>query len=241
MTTPRRSQKTAAMRKPKEPDHNRAEILAAGTEEFATRGLKGARMSAIASRTSTTRAMISYYFGKKEALYIAVLENVYRGIREAEKTLQLSELAPLPALRKLVRFTFDYYQSHPEFVALVVAENQAGGRYIRRVHRVSSLNLSIIDTVEALLERGARANVFRRDIDATDLYMSISALGWFQIANRYTFGHIFKRDFVSPEQIHHARDLITGIILNFVLVQGEPADLKDGSTSAKHGLPYERM
>src|SRR3989442_1297469 len=74
----------AAMRKPKAPEENRARMVAAAIDEFAARGFKGASMDAIAARTHTTRALINYYFGSKEKLYIAVLEQVYAEIREAE-------------------------------------------------------------------------------------------------------------------------------------------------------------
>ena len=65
------------MRKPKAPEANRARMVQAALDEFASRGFKGASMDAIAARTHTTRALINYYFGSKENLYIAVLEQMY--------------------------------------------------------------------------------------------------------------------------------------------------------------------
>ena len=78
----------AAMRKPKAPDANRARIVKAAINEFASRGFKGASMDAIAARTHTTRAMINYYFGNKEKVYLTVLEHVYAEIRDAEDRSQ---------------------------------------------------------------------------------------------------------------------------------------------------------
>src|SRR5262245_64418736 len=86
--------RSAAMRKPKAPEANRAQILKAAADEFAARGVKGASMDAIAARTHTTRALINYYFGSKEKLYIAVLEQAYKDIRDAEGQLDLEHLAP---------------------------------------------------------------------------------------------------------------------------------------------------
>ncbi len=226
-STTRQAAKTAAMRKPKDPAKSRAEILAAAIPEFATRGLDGARVDAIASRTRTTRAMIYYYFGSKAGLYVAVLENAYRGIREAEKTLDLAHAPPVEAMRRLVAFTLDYYQEHPSFVALVIAENQSGGRHVRKVNRVHRLNLSIIDVIDDVLVRGAREGIFRTGVDPVDLHMTIASLGWFQIANRHTFGYIFGRDFDSPRQIQHNKLLITDIVLRFV---GAPAGRKRPAT-----------
>lgn len=214
--TSEKAAKTAAMRKPKDPAKSRAEILAAAVAEFATRGFEGARVDAIASRTKTTRAMIYYYFRSKEGLYVAALTDAYRGIREAEKTLDLAHAKPVDAMRRLIDFTVDYYQDHPEFVALVVAENQSGGRHIRKVNRVHRLNLSIIDVIDDVLKRGVREGAFRAGLDPVDLHMTIAALGWFQIANRHTFGHIFGRDFDSPRQIKRNKSLFIEIVLRYV-------------------------
>src|SRR5581483_3073340 len=112
--------RNAAMRKPKAPEENRARIVAAAIDEFAARGFKGASMDAIAARTQTTRALINYYFGSKEKLYISVLERVYSDIREAESHLDLDHLPPIDALRRIVEFTFHYYVRHVGFVRLVV-------------------------------------------------------------------------------------------------------------------------
>src|SRR4030095_13157820 len=96
------------MRKPKAPAANRAGIVTAAIDEFAARGFKGASMDAIAARTNTTRALINYYFGSKEKLYIAVLEQVYGEIREAEGKLDLDHLPPLAAGSRIVQFTYGY-------------------------------------------------------------------------------------------------------------------------------------
>jgi len=102
MATQVSSIRTTAMRKPKAPEANRARILAAAIAEFASRGVKGASMDAIAARTDTTRALINYYFGSKEKLYLAVLERVYADIRDAENDLCLDHLPPVDAIRRIV-------------------------------------------------------------------------------------------------------------------------------------------
>src|SRR5256885_17065915 len=137
---PAGSDRTAAMRKPKDPAETRSRIVAAAIEEFAARGFKGASMDAIAARTHTTRALINYYFGGKEKLYIAVLEQAYAEIRDAEAALDLDHLAPVDAVHRIVEFTYNYYLEHEGFVRLVVAENQAKGRQFRKSKAMRSLN-----------------------------------------------------------------------------------------------------
>src|SRR3954467_982233 len=185
---------TAAMRKPKAPEANRARIVQAAIDEFASRGFKGASMDAIAARTHTTRALINYYFGGKEKLYLAVLEHVYAEIRQAEDQLDLDHLPPLEAIRRIVYFTFDYYLAHEGFVRLVVAENQARGRHLRKSAAMRALNRPIIDTLARVIARGAVAGDFRPGADAVEVHMTIAALGMFNVTNQYTFGAIFQRD-----------------------------------------------
>src|SRR5512132_1908116 len=113
------AERNVAMCKPKAPEANRERIVKAAIDEFASRGFKGASMDAIAARTHTTRALINYYFGGKEKLYIAVLERVYGEIREAESELDLDHLEPEQAVRRIVQFTYNYYVTHEGFVRMV--------------------------------------------------------------------------------------------------------------------------
>ena len=204
------------MRKPKDPETNRARIIEAAIDEFAARGFKGASMDAIAAGTHTTRALINYYFGSKEKLYIAVLEQVYTEIREAEGELELDHLAPVAAIRRIVQFTFDYYLSHEGFVRLVVAENQAKGRHLKKSAAMRALNRPIIDTLGGVIARGQAAGAFRSGIDAVDVHMMIAALGMFNVTNRHTFAAIFQREMGAKGDVRRRRELITEAILRYL-------------------------
>jgi len=216
MPRPKSTDKFLAMRKPKDPEQTRAKIVAAAQQEFARHGINGARLETIAERASTTRAMIYYYFKSRVGLYHAALEDAYRNVRLAEGELDLAHMEPVAAMRRLVEFAFDYYQRNPNFVALVVAENQSGGQHIRKVHKMRTFKLCIIDTLREVLDRGAATGVFRPGLDATDMHLVISALGLFQIANRHTFGHIFRRDFSDPKQVAKHRKLVVEVVLAFL-------------------------
>jgi AcrR family transcriptional regulator len=197
-------------------ERTRAEILAAATKEFSERGLNGARVDAIAARTRTNKRMLYYYFKSKRQLFMAVLEDAYRRIREAEQQLRLDDLPPLAAMRRLVEFTCNYHWKNPEFTKLVAIENVQKGRNIARSASISGLNISIIDATEKVLRRGADEGVFREGLDAVSLHMTISALPLFQIANRYTFGTIFRHDMASPEALAARRRDIVDIVLRYV-------------------------
>jgi AcrR family transcriptional regulator len=210
------SARTTAMRKPKAPEANRARILAAAIAEFASRGFKGASMDAIAARTQTTRALINYYFGSKERLYLAVLERVYAEIREAENELELEHLAPVDAIRRIVEFTYDYYVGHEYFVRLVVAENQAKGRHMKRFPSLRKVNRPIVDMLGAVVARGQAEGVFRRDVDPIDIHMAIAALGMFNVTNQYTFGTLFQRAMGAKGDVPSRRRMVADMILSWL-------------------------
>ena len=204
------------MRKPKAPEANRAGIVAAAIDEFAARGFKGASMDAIAARTDTTRALINYYFGSKEKLYIAVLEQVYGEIREAEGELDLDHLEPLDAIRRIVEFTFNYYLEHEGFVRLVVAENQARGRHLRKSKTMRGLNRPIIERLARVIERGQAQGRFRPGVDPVEIHKAIAALGIFNMTNQYTFGSIFQREMGSKGDVARRRKIVADIILSYL-------------------------
>ena len=216
------ARRTAAMRKPKAPEANRAGIVAAALDEFAARGFKGASMDAIAARTHTTRALINYYFGSKEKLYIAVLEQVYSGIRDAEAKLDLDHLPPVEAVRRIVEFTYNYYLEHEGFVRLVVAENQARGRHLRKSHTMRTLNRPIIDRLAGVIALGQAEGLFAPDIDPVEVHKAIAALGMFNVTNQYTFGAIFQREMGAKGDLAARRDTVTEVILSYLQRRGAP-------------------
>jgi AcrR family transcriptional regulator len=221
--------RTTAMRKPKSPQANRARILAAATAAFAALGYGGASMDAIAARTQTTRALINYYFGSKEQLYRAVLERVYAEIREAEAGLELDHLPPVDAMRRIIEFTYDYYVEHEYFVRIVVAENQARGRYMMRSPSLRSLNRPIVERLGAVIAGGQAAGVFRRDVDTVDVHMAIAALGMFNVTNQFTFGALFQRDMGAEGDVIGRRGIVADIILSWLVPARAPARRKHTS------------
>jgi AcrR family transcriptional regulator len=210
------------MRKPKAPEANRARIVAAAIEEFAARGFKGASMDAIAARTHTTRALINYYFGSKEKLYIAALEQVYSEIRDAEGGLDLDHLAPEAAVRRIVEFTYTYYVEHEGFVRLVVAENQARGRHLRKSRAMRTLNRPIIVRLADVIARGQKVGLFRAQIDPVEVHKAIAALGMFNVTNQYTFGAIFQREMGAKGDLAARREMVTEVILSYLKRRGAP-------------------
>ena len=191
-------------------------IIEVATREFAEKGLSGARVDEIAEQTRTSKRMIYYHFGSKEGLYVAVLEEAYRRIRQIETGLSLEDLDPEAALAKLVGFTYDYQLANPDFIRLVMSENIQKGEFLAQSTTIQKLNVPVITAVKSVYDRGVKAGVFRRGLDAVDLHMSISALCFFNVANRHTFALIFKRDMTDPQEMTSRRRNIVEMVLRFV-------------------------
>jgi AcrR family transcriptional regulator len=199
-----------------DPQRTMTNIVEVATREFAEKGLAGARIDEIAALTHTSKRMIYYYFTSKEGLYVAVLEEAYRRIRSIETELNLEDLAPEAALRKLVGFTFDYQLANPDFIRLVMTENIQNGEFLAQSKTIQQLNVPVINAVKAVYDRGVKSGAFRRGLDAVELHMSISALCFFNVANRHTFALIFKRDMTDPKEMENRRKNIVEMVARFV-------------------------
>jgi AcrR family transcriptional regulator len=194
-------------------ERTRAELLAVATQVFAEDGYSGARVDEIAERTRTTKRMIYYYFGGKEQLYLAVLEQAYTTIREAENNLPVDDLAPVDALRKLAELTYDHHRSHPDFIRLVSIENIHRGEFVRRIDSLRTLSAPMVSRLDALLARGRAGGQFRSDVDAVDVHLVISAYCVFQVANQHTFQYLFGRDLAAPGNRDHLRAMIGDVVV----------------------------
>ncbi len=197
-------------------ERTRADILRVATHEFSEKGLNGARIDEIAELTQTSKRMIYYYFESKEGLYRAVLESCYLRIRTIESGLDLRAKPPLEALGQLVRFTFDYQLANTDFSRLVMVENIHHGEHIKMLPQIHEMNKNTIEALAQICARGEAEGVFRPNLDPVDLHMSISALCFFNVANRYTFSTIFRRDMTSLAATAARREVVAEMILRYV-------------------------
>ena len=204
----------AQPRRRRDPDGTRARILEAALHEFATNGYAGARVDRISRRAKTFDRMLYYHFGNKEDLFRLVLERIYEDLWSAEERLELVGADPVEGIRGLIAFTWNYYYEHPEFIRLLNSENLQRGRNLRKSARVGKLSSPFIRILEDLLQRGARAGVFRGGVDPVQLYITIASLGYFYLSNRYTLSRFLDLDLVAPGRRAAWLEHITGVVLD---------------------------
>jgi AcrR family transcriptional regulator len=194
----------------------RERILEVASKEFARSGLGGARVDRIAEQAGVNVRMLYYYYGSKDDLFLAVLERAYAAIREAEQGLELDQLDPVEAVRRLVRFTWGFQLEHPEFITLLNSENLHKGRHLAQSKLVAGLHSRLLELIGRLLERGATSGDFRRGVDPMQLYITIAGLGYFYLSNRHTLSAIFGRDLMAPRYREARMNHMTEVVLGYL-------------------------
>jgi AcrR family transcriptional regulator len=183
-------------------------------QEFARYGLGGARVDRIAERAGANKRMLYYYFGDKDGLFLAALEDRYAHIRSAERGLDLEHLDPREALKRLVEFTWKYFLEHPEFMTLLNSENLHKGRHVRKSKSVPDMHSPLVETLRTILRKGEAQGLFRKRVDPVQLYISIAGEIYFYLSNRYTLSRIFERDLMAPRALAERAGHVTQMILN---------------------------
>lgn len=205
----------AAMRRRavRDPATSRNALLSAGRAVFARKGLAGARVAEIAAAAGLNKQLVYHYFGSKEQLYQAVLENVYGDIRAKEQELSLGTLAPTHALARLVSFSFDYLSDNSDFIALLNDENGYGGLHLRGSKSLGPMHSPLIKLIADTLRAGVTQGCFRSGIDPLQLYISMAALGYFYFSNTRTLSAIFGRDLASRREIARRRRHVVDFVM----------------------------
>ena len=178
-------------------------ILRAATKVFAKHGFAGGRIEMISTAAKSYDRMIYYYFGSKETMFVAVIEDTYRRFNEAEQALALDVSQPRQALSEVIRFVWRYYQKHPEFIALLNTENLLRGKHVGKRPTVREYSSPVIAITDSVLRSGAALGLFRPDLNARDVYLMIASMAYFYLSNRFTLSSFLGENLESPEALAH--------------------------------------
>ena len=195
-------------------------ILRAATKVFAKHGFAGGRIEQISTSAKSYDRMIYYYFGSKEALFIAVIEAAYRRFNEAEQALALDVGQPQQALSEVIRFVWRYYQKNPEFIALLNTENLLRGKHVGKRATVREYSSPVLAITDSILRSGAALGLFRAGLNARDIYLMIAALAYFYLSNRFTLSSFLGENLQAPEALAHWEAFVIDAVHRTV---GQPA------------------
>jgi TetR/AcrR family transcriptional regulator len=195
------------------PEQTQSTILRVATAEFAARGFDGARVDRIAAQCGLSKNMLYYYFGRKEDLFVAVLEHAYQKLRTRQGELSVQPSDPVAALRQLIRHTFSAFKDHPEVIRLLNEENLHKGCHIRRSKRVRPLYDPLLKTLQSIIDEGVTQGFFRKDIDVKTLYLSLSSLAYHYLSNQHTLEIALETDLASE----NARELWLEHVMEMIM------------------------
>lgn len=227
----------APARRPRtrDPEASKRVLLEAATQEFATKGLKGARIDAIAAAAGVNKQLVYHYFGDKDALYLRVLEEAYGAFRAVDRTLDLPSMDPVSALRHLIRDNVERQQRQRHFAMLVIDENFHEARHVARSRRLKALHANLVRLIGDLLRRGHEQGVFRAGIDPLQLYVSIASLSAIYITNRHTMRAVFGKRFDAIARTDAIAAHIEELVLRLILA--EPPRSAASSRTKRYGSP----
>ena len=207
------------------PEQSRAAILKAAVREFAQEGVAGARTDAIARSAGVNKALLYYYFKDKEAMYRAVLDQVFGGVRAAIHNALAQPLPPRERLASYVCAHFDYIASNPLYPRIVQAEFLRAGRDPSRLQRVAKEYFRpVFLEISALLKAGAQSGDFRQ-VDPVHFIPSMISVIVFYFNTAPIMKVMTGSDPMSPERLAERRAAVVDFISAALLVP-EKAQVK---------------
>lgn len=97
-------------------------LLDSASHLFAQQGFKGTSVRAITSAARANLGAVTYHFGSKQALYMAVLERATSPLRQRLAGAISETAAPLDRLESAVRAFFDHLAENPNLPRLMIQQ-----------------------------------------------------------------------------------------------------------------------
>ena len=214
--TPMAAAKAPVVKK-RDAERTKAALMKAALKEFSQHGYSGARIDQIAKSAKCNIRMLYHYFGDKKGLYVAVLEAAYADLRRREADLAIDPDRPLEGILELMRFTFHYFQDNPLFEGLLRAENMMQGKFVSRSKPVPEGAFTLKQTLSALIASGQARGLFREPLDPVQVYVTITALSRFHLANAWSMSAVLGVDLRDKTwreaRLQHACDLLRAYLL----------------------------
>ncbi|MFY9561727.1 MAG: TetR/AcrR family transcriptional regulator [Terriglobales bacterium] len=207
-----------------QPAESRAAILKAAFAEFAEHGIAGARTDAIARAARVNKALLYYYFKDKEALYQAVLDQVFSGMRARVVPVLESDLPPRQKVLAYVGAYFDYIAANPSYPRMVQSEwMRAGSNRTRQMQHVAKKYFRpIYQRLGDVLREGIAAGEFRA-IDPRQFVPSMVAIIVFYFSAAPVIKTLMQVDPLAPERIAERRAFVLDFISAALFTRPLPA------------------
>lgn len=184
----------------RQPEESRAAILRAAVREFSREGVAGARTDAIARAAGVNKALLYYYFKDKDAIYEAVLDQVFGGLTAVVHEVLSRDLPPRQKILAYAQAHFDYIASHPLYPQIVQGEMMSAGRMPQLERIVKQYFRPLFRHLAEVLKQGQTSGEFRA-VDPLQFVPSMIAIIVFYFTSAPVMRLMSGQDPLAPERL----------------------------------------
>jgi AcrR family transcriptional regulator len=184
-------------------------ILRAAEENFAERGLAGARIGAIARAARVNKALLYYYFSSKEELYRFTLMTLFRQLRDQTSAALDRPGSPREQLVRYINSYFDFMVAHPNYPRLF--ERELMSQEPQLLARIKEHLRPLHGRLTALIRAGIVKGEFRR-VDPQHTLFSLVAVTVFYFVARPVLTELWHCDPLTPRRVAARRRAILDFV-----------------------------
>lgn len=194
----------------------RHELLAISQRAFAADGYAGTSLSRISELVGIQKASLYYHFPSKEALYLAVMEEIIKDLRQLVAEARLGEGDFSSRIDRLGLLVIDYLATNVDVGRLLAREMVGGGPYMKSGG--SDDVAATLAVITGFLELGMQAGEFRRQ-DPKQLAFSIIGLHLFYFAAGGVASDFLGEEIFTPEMVRARKEALLPHVRSLVLAQ----------------------
>ena len=203
------------VRRERNSEKSRQDILAAAERHFAEKGFYGARVDEIAADAAINKRMLYEYFGSKEMLYKRVLFTVYKRLELEERHLIERQLSGVALIRNWISMYFDFLQANESFVSILMWENLNRAQAFRELP-AGDVERPTLQFIIQELRRGKERGIFRPELDEEQTAIDLITVCFANFSNRYTLSKLFDVPLTAPEMVEQRKQHTIDLMLAYL-------------------------
>lgn len=184
-------------------------ILRAAEENFAQRGLAGARTGAIARAARVNKALLYYYFSSKEELHRFTLHTLFQQLHAQISAALEQPGTPRQQLLRYINSYFDFMRAHPNYPRLFERELTSDKPQLAGLVREHLRPLHL--RLTALIRAGIAKGEFRR-VEPRHTIFNLVAMTVFYFAAAPVLTEVWKCDPLAPRLVAARRRAILDFV-----------------------------
>ena len=189
--------------------HTVQRILRAAEENFAVRGMAGARIGAIARAARVNKALLYYYFSSKEELHHFTLNSLFHQLRQQVSAALDRPGTPKQQLLRYINSYFDFMAAHPNYPRLF--ERELMSEEPRLIGMVREHLRPLQQRLTAVIRAGIAEGEIR-PVDPQHTIFTLVAMTVFYFAAAPVLTQMWKCNPLAPKRVAARRRAILDFV-----------------------------